>query len=328
MGGVRVAAATFCLVLPGLVSADRRGEVVCGVPPDEAVGYTIEKSYGGWEWWGLRPRYPHRLHDTEREALDEHAPEAIYVCDIEVMDNFKTFPARFYRLDRPLLKSETNVRGEMTEGENDARRWILGGEPNERPPPPSSSGAARSQIEHTPECLGGIEWHDEHGILFLRITNTCSYEAFVRTCWGAWATQGPPVFRSTWRRWPHASMSFSIPAQKYSSKWTMAPTSYGGMAGSTIGRGAPRGPMPRRRIIRATSSLEPTLSRHRIVETSNPCSSPAGTCGVTGRGWCRWAWLLQLGRAGCSGIRVARVANVTTPRLHPCGASDSHLRRA
>ena len=200
MGGVRVAAATFCLVLPGLVSADRRGEVVCGVPPDEAVGYTIEKSYGGWEWWGLRPRYPHRLHDTEREALDEHAPEAIYVCDIEVMDNFKTFPARFYRLDRPLLKSETNVRGEMTEGENDARRWILGGEPNERPPPPSSSGAARSQIEHTPECLGGIEWHDEHGILFLRITNTCSYEAFVRTCWGAWAnarTPGVPFYMET-----------------------------------------------------------------------------------------------------------------------------------
>ena len=38
--------------IPATAAADKRGQVVCGIPPDEAVAYVYESKSGVWDYIG------------------------------------------------------------------------------------------------------------------------------------------------------------------------------------------------------------------------------------------------------------------------------------
>ena len=100
-------------------AADMRGKVVCGVPADEAVGIAWATQPDSWRWLGVTTRTMHDAHPSMIEAVEWHAPEASPVCAVEIMDNFRRFPARFFRYHRPLLPSEADARS-MIIGTRDA----------------------------------------------------------------------------------------------------------------------------------------------------------------------------------------------------------------
>ncbi len=91
--------AAIILLLPFLVAAspvaaDMRGQVVCGVPPDEAVAY-VRESRGSWAYLGTLGRMWRNNYPTAEEALEAHAPaNATDVCDVEIMDNLRRRPVR------------------------------------------------------------------------------------------------------------------------------------------------------------------------------------------------------------------------------------------
>ena len=107
---------------------DMRGEVVCGIPPDEAVAYVYEARPGVWRYIGIHGmHYEDRGHPSADEALAAHAPEqAEYVCDVEV-EGTPPSTAQLYRLHHSFIpRGAKNEQGEPLDWDYDPRGSILG----------------------------------------------------------------------------------------------------------------------------------------------------------------------------------------------------------
>ena len=117
------------LFLSGATTAfgDMRGEVVCGVPADEAVAYVFETRPGVWRYIGIHGmHYEDRGHPSADEALAAYAPEqAEYVCDVEV-EGTPPITAQLYRLHHSFIpRGATNEQGEPLDWDYDPRGSIL-----------------------------------------------------------------------------------------------------------------------------------------------------------------------------------------------------------
>lgn len=118
-------------VIPATAVADMRGEVVCGIPPDEAVAYVYQNRRGSWLYVGLHGRQLGGGHRSADEALAANAPEeAEYVCEVEVTLGTlpgSTGPARLYRLrDSFIARGAVNEQGEPLDWDYDPRQNIVG----------------------------------------------------------------------------------------------------------------------------------------------------------------------------------------------------------
>ena len=118
------AAVVVLLVHAAPASADMRGEVVCGVPADEAVVLTWQVTNGSWR---IATPAGGRLatFSTEADALGNWEQSATVVCDVTVLVNFREFTGRFYRLNRKMQQYEETPDG-VYAGEEDPRRLIIG----------------------------------------------------------------------------------------------------------------------------------------------------------------------------------------------------------
>lgn len=86
--------------IPATAAADMRGEIVCGIPPEQEVAYVYEPRPGSWEFIGIGGNPVHRWHPSPEAAVADHAGEggARYVCDVEIREDFSTVRARLYRV--------------------------------------------------------------------------------------------------------------------------------------------------------------------------------------------------------------------------------------
>ena len=165
---------------------DARGDVVCGVSPDEAVAVVYRSPRSGlWVFMGvlgaLATMGAGHPHETYEDAVASHEPNATYVCEVEFLEEvFRKVPARFYRLSRPLRKWEPNERGEMMEGEIDIRRWIVGVPEDVTHAVPDVADRMDGEFS---QCIAEVRRVDEErGMMFVRIESTCKELAFVRFC--------------------------------------------------------------------------------------------------------------------------------------------------
>ena len=95
------------IALASTGSADMRGQVVCGIPPDEAVAYVYESEHGGWDYIGPLARIVGDMgHPSAEAAVARYAPEqAEYVCDVDILAGQLRLvhTARLYRLHHPFI---------------------------------------------------------------------------------------------------------------------------------------------------------------------------------------------------------------------------------
>lgn len=122
------------LLLTGTAWADMRGQVVCGVPADEAGILALETDSGAW---AVRSPAGALLgtYDTAQDAVRAATGAALdpsrenaaeYVCDVEADYNLRTVQGRFYRLGRALAEYQ-DVPGEVVyAAEFDVRQMIVG----------------------------------------------------------------------------------------------------------------------------------------------------------------------------------------------------------
>ena len=99
---------------------DMRGQIVCGISPEEAVGYAFQlppEHDGAWRWVGTQGlAYWHNGHSTAESAATAHEQNPQYVCEVEVMSNLRRKSARLFRLNQPMDEYYPQ----------DNRRWIVG----------------------------------------------------------------------------------------------------------------------------------------------------------------------------------------------------------
>ena len=191
-GWGRVALTTLFLTISAPGFPDVRGQVVCGIPPDEAVAFVYPTRSGDWEYVGMAGATMHQSHPSVDAALDEHAPEqAEYVCDVEVRDTpIRMVPARLYRLHRKFIAYGTvdEVTGDVLRGEYDPRQVIVGvaATSTAEGPAEGAPGAdadlsyciTETRRERPPDMLSGVEYLER------RLENSCSRPAFLRHCAG------------------------------------------------------------------------------------------------------------------------------------------------
>lgn len=125
---MRLPVTILFLTVAATAFGDMRGEVVCGIPPDEAVAYVYEARPGVWRYIGTHGmHYEDRGHPSATEALAAHAPEqAEYVCDVEV-EGIPPSPAQLYRLHHSFIpRGAKNEQGEPLDWDYDPRGSILG----------------------------------------------------------------------------------------------------------------------------------------------------------------------------------------------------------
>ena len=196
----------FLLLVPlstRTFARDMRGEVVCGVPPSEAVAYTFQErrsalytfiGTGGSALACLGHR-----HTLEQAAVGAHEPEAEYVCEVDVRDDLlQIVQARLYRLRRPQgLRRQDPVTLDIVEGEFDPRQAIVG----------VSEGPTGDDLGPTGYC--GIPLSEATVVVVDRGPH---YEAFgPRSLDGpvidfhvesaVWGAVGPPDFPSFFQRY-------------------------------------------------------------------------------------------------------------------------------
>ena len=106
-----------------MVSADRRGETVCGIPPEEVIAITWQgESFGGGTWYACGPIQCTSLSNrTQEEALNlvynERRETPRFVCnfsaDVPGDGDRGVISVRLYRLNH-------NLSG----GDYDSRRYL------------------------------------------------------------------------------------------------------------------------------------------------------------------------------------------------------------
>ena len=154
--------------LAGTTHAGMRGQVVCGVPPDEAALVTVEVD-GRWVAYTPNAR---QLGYSRSEEGALGGWDATYVCEVEYLHGNIVTPqkltGRFYRLHRPLAKSQTSPGG-VTAEETDVRERIIG-----------------LAVSPVPEWVGGkecvriqFEKHVYPDIWYYSVTNTCDKEVWI-----------------------------------------------------------------------------------------------------------------------------------------------------
>ena len=108
----------------GLASADMSGQVVCGVPADEAVFLTWQVDNGSWRIstpaGGRISTFP-----TEDSAIGLWEENATFVCEVTLLVNFREFTGRFYRLNRR-MQQYRETADTIFAGEEDPRELIVG----------------------------------------------------------------------------------------------------------------------------------------------------------------------------------------------------------
>ena len=103
------------------VGADMRGEVVCGVPANEAVLITRQLDNGSWRIWTPVAGSVMHTSPTEEAALTRLAGrDPSFVCEVTIRVNFREFTARFYRLGLEMMSGA--IAGEAA----DPRILIVG----------------------------------------------------------------------------------------------------------------------------------------------------------------------------------------------------------
>ena len=111
---------TLCvivLVTPRDVSADRRGEVVCGsIPPKEAIAFTFQER--GRTWYACGPIQCILAGSrTEKEALEyvynEREGTPRYVCRGTAIQFRKRHTVTIYRLGHDLGPADYDVRSKL-----------------------------------------------------------------------------------------------------------------------------------------------------------------------------------------------------------------------
>ena len=157
-----------CLVVGALGAlpavADMRGQIVCNVPSDEAVALTAKTSAGAWTGWTTAGALLNSA-DSEEGVLAVirrvAAPgTAVYVCDVEIQVNFRTRPARFYRLGRPLQKGGSLPGGDVVAGENERAELDRRNRKSQRCTRPRRPRRL---------CLGGVvKWFPQYQLRLLR----------------------------------------------------------------------------------------------------------------------------------------------------------------
>ena len=103
------------------VGADMRGEVVCGVPANEAVLITRQLDNGSWRIWTPVAGSVIQAYSTEQAALTIVARlNPSFVCEVTIRVNFREYTARFYRLRLEMMSGA--IAGES----EDPRILIVG----------------------------------------------------------------------------------------------------------------------------------------------------------------------------------------------------------
>lgn len=103
------------------VGADMRGEVVCGVPANEAVLITRQLDNGSWRIWTPVAGSAIPTHGTEQAALTIVARlNPSFVCEVTIRVNFREYTGRFYRLRLEMMSGA--IAGES----EDPRILIVG----------------------------------------------------------------------------------------------------------------------------------------------------------------------------------------------------------
>lgn len=177
----KVAAAVALRVVPITAVADMRGQIVCGIPPDEAVAYVYQARSGAWEYRGMAGNPMHRGHPSAEAALADHAPDgAEYVCDVEIRDNLFTTTARLYRFHRKFIAYGAEVNGEIMDGEFDPRLNILGVADSEL----RAGEDLTHCVTETREEIPYNDYFYTAATLKTLLTNSCPSWVFVRHCVG------------------------------------------------------------------------------------------------------------------------------------------------
>lgn len=176
---MRVFLTILFLGVAGMGSADMRGEVICGVPPDEAVAFVYEWPVKSWEYIGIVGNPLDMGHPSAQAALDAHAPDsAEYVCEVEILDSFRRLPAQFYRLHHPFIeRGAVNEEGEPLDWDYDPRQNIIG------IAAPDGVAAPDRSSEEFSQCIAEVRRVDEEReMVFVRLESTCKELAYVRFC--------------------------------------------------------------------------------------------------------------------------------------------------
>ena len=92
-----------------------RGQVVCGVPADEAVILTWQTTAGAWSIRTPAPGGRIPSFSSEESALAGWESDARFVCQVAIRYNFREFIGRLYRLN-----------DEVSAGDSDPRILIVG----------------------------------------------------------------------------------------------------------------------------------------------------------------------------------------------------------
>lgn len=109
------------------VGADMRGEVVCGVPADEAVLITRQLDNGSWRVWTPVAGSAIPTYLTEEAALTGFAGRnPSFMCEVTIQVNFRKFTARFYRLGLEMMSG-------AIAGESEDPRILIVGVPEASP---------------------------------------------------------------------------------------------------------------------------------------------------------------------------------------------------
>ena len=179
----RTAIVLALCAIPAAAAADMRGQVVCGIPPDEAVAYVYESTSGVWDYIGPLARIVGDMgHPSAEAAVARYAPEqAEYVCDVDIQEGpiRVVHTARLYRLHHPFIpQGAVNEYGEPLDYDYDPRQDIIGA-------PEVESAAA--PYEDLSGCITETReerWYYDDGELHTSLTNSCPSLVFVRYCVG------------------------------------------------------------------------------------------------------------------------------------------------
>ena len=173
------------IALASTGSADKRGQVVCGIPPDEAVAYVYESKSGVWDYIGPLARIVGDMgHPSVEAAVARYAPEqAEYVCDVEILAGQLRLihTARLYRLHHPFIpQGAVNEYGEPLDYDYDPREDIVGvpeaTEAEEAPPLElDRSGCLSVERQPSPEFPSLTNFW---------FTNNCAEDVLLRYCRG------------------------------------------------------------------------------------------------------------------------------------------------
>ena len=175
-----MALAPLLVLLAGTAYADMRGQAVCGVPPDEAALVVVEVSD---RWLSYTPA-GRSLNYTKTEEGSLWSWDAEYACEVAFLHGDTLRPqevtGRFYRLNRPLVKSQPS--GEVLADDFDVRERIIGA-PREASTRPDWLGGKECvviRLEESPARQGSRWWYS--------LSNPCDKEVWValveRNTWG------------------------------------------------------------------------------------------------------------------------------------------------